>query len=140
MNLQERINWAMQGKDKGYTCCQCVVCAFFDLLDTDTVDMFKMAEGFGGGVGGLMEICGVVSAMTMMTGLQLSSGSLEENTSKEDSICVTGRLANEFKEISGSLLCRELRGVDTGEPLRDCDLCIQDGIRIIAKEFFPQLL
>ncbi|SHJ14616.1 C-GCAxxG-C-C family protein [Parasporobacterium paucivorans] len=136
MDIQKRIDIAMGGRGKGYACSQCVVCAFSDLLDTDEKDLFKMAEGFGGGVGGLMEVCGVVCAMAMIAGLMTSGGNIENNTTKVQTIDLTRKLAMEFKDRNGTIICRELRGEDTGTPIRDCDLCIQDGIRIIAKHFF----
>lgn len=136
MKIEKRIEKAMSGKEKGYTCCQCVIMAIADLLDVDEISLFKISEGFGGGVGGLEEICGVVSAMAMAAGLVTSSGNLEQNTSKVQTIELTKELAMEFKELNKTVICRELRGTITGVPIRDCDDCIQDGVRILTKTLY----
>ena len=42
-------------------------------------------------------------------------------------------LAAEFEKKNGSIVCRELKGIDTGKVLRSCDGCIEDGIRILGE-------
>lgn len=42
-------------------------------------------------------------------------------------------LAAEFEQKNGSIVCRELKGIDTGKVLRSCDGCIEDGIRILGE-------
>lgn len=136
MEMEKRIEKAMKGKEKGYTCCQCVVMAISDLIDIDETIIFKIAEGFGGGVGGLQEICGVVSAMAMTAGLVNSSGGIEQNTSKDQTIELTKEWAKEFIEINKTVICRELRGTITGIAISDCDDCIKDGVRILTKNIY----
>ena len=135
MDKEERYKLAYSCKDKGYTCCQCVVTGVSDLLDVDRVTLFKIAEGFGGGIGGLEEVCGVISAMTMVAGIVNSTGSFENNTSKESTIELTKDLAMEFRNKYHTIYCRDIRGTITGEPLADCDECIKDGMDIIIEKF-----
>ncbi len=138
MNVEARIEKSKNCKDKGYTCCQTVIMGVADLLEIKDTDIFKCAEGFGGGVGGLGEVCGVVSAMTMVAGLINGSGDLENNTSKMDTIELVEKLALEFKEKHGSLLCRDIRNEDAGSTHEECDKCIQDGIATLIEKFFPE--
>ena len=35
-----------------------------------------------------------------------------------------------FRTKNQSVICRELKGVDTGTVLRSCDGCIEDAVRI----------
>ncbi len=35
-----------------------------------------------------------------------------------------------FQEKNGSTICRELKGVDTGNPLRSCPGCLEDAIEL----------
>lgn len=139
MNVEARIERSKSCKDKGYTCCQTVIMGVADLLEIKDTDIFKCAEGFGGGVGGLGEVCGVVSAMTMVAGLINGSGDLENNTSKMDTIELVEKLALEFKEKHGSLLCRDIRN-EEGNSHEECDKCIQDGIATLIEKFFPEKL
>ena len=136
MNVKTRIENSKNCKDKGYTCCQTVIMGVADLLEVNQKDLFKCAEGFGGGVGGLGEVCGVVSAMTMVAGLINGSGDLENNVSKMYTIELVQELALEFKEKHGSLLCRDIRNEDDESSHEKCDMCIQDGIATLVNRFF----
>ena len=55
---------------EGYNCAQSVFCAFCDDLGIDFETALKMSSSFGGGMGRLREVCGVVSAMFMIAGLK----------------------------------------------------------------------
>lgn len=47
----------------------------------------------------------------------------------EDKIKTVGdirEITNNFKNRNSSLICRELRGVNTGKPLRRCEDCVRD--------------
>ena len=92
-----------------------------------------MAEGFGGGMGGLMGTCGAVNAMSMAAGLSNSCKDLQACSTKPDTIKKVRQMAKEFEEKNKSLICRELKGIDTGTPLRSCPGCIEDAVRIIGE-------
>ncbi|MCI7442072.1 MAG: C-GCAxxG-C-C family protein, partial [Clostridium sp.] len=42
----------------------------------------------------------------------------------------------EFREKNTSVICRELKGVDTNVVLRSCDGCIEDAARIAYNVLF----
>ena len=58
--MTERAERAQRLHDKGYNCAQAVVCAYCDRFGLDENTAFKMAEGFGLGMG-LMEVCGALT-------------------------------------------------------------------------------
>ena len=63
--------------DKGYNCCQAVVCAFKDELGIDEEILFKAGEGFGFGMGSSHGTCGAVSGARFSSaseGIQVNSG------------------------------------------------------------------
>jgi C_GCAxxG_C_C family probable redox protein len=72
--------------------------AVSDLLDIDSRDLFRISEAFGGGVGGMGEICGAVSAMAMAAGLVNCSGDMENNISKMETIDIVNEMGMKFKE------------------------------------------
>ena len=39
---------------------------------------------------------------------------------------------------NGSVICRDLKGVDTGNVLRACNDCIADAVRIMEKELYGE--
>ena len=67
--LDERVQRAVDNFMAGYGCCQSVVAAFADLYGLDEVMAKRIAAGFGGGVGRLRMMCGAVSGIVMLVGL-----------------------------------------------------------------------
>ena len=91
---------------EGYTCCQAVVAAFAD-------EPCKLASSFGGGMGRLREVCGAVSGMFMISGL--AQGFAEKKSpEKAEHYQRIQDLAAAFKKENGSIICRELLGLDKG--------------------------
>jgi len=109
------------------------LCSYADVLSIDEETLFQISEGFGAGMGGMMETCGAVTAMFMALGLKNSSGDLQACDTKPQTMRLVRELAAKFKDKNGSIVCRELKGVDTGKVLRSCDGCIEDGIRILGE-------
>ncbi len=134
--LEERVKKIPALHEKGYTCAQTALCVYSDLLEMDESDLFRISEGFGGGMGGMMLTCGAVTSMAMAAGLKNSCGDPEVCSTKGATIRLVRKLAEEFRKKNGSVICRELKGVETKEVLRECPGCIEDAIRIMGKELF----
>ncbi len=116
-------------REKGYNCAQSVACTFVDLLPIDEPTLFKISEGFGGGIGGHDGICGALSGAVMVASLLSSSGSSDEIT-KEKTYQLSKQLYDSFVSIAGSPICTELKGESTGEPLFPCEMCIREAVRL----------
>ena len=67
--METRVQKAVDNFMAGYGCCQSVVAAFADLYGLDEVMAKRIAAGFGGGVGRLRMMCGAVSGIVMLVGL-----------------------------------------------------------------------
>lgn len=107
--MENRIEIARKKHKEGYNCAQAVFCAYCDLLGMDEQTAFKFSEGFGGGMGGMHETCGAVTAMYMLAGLKHSDGLLDgEGKTKKETYSIVKQLAEEFKNSEGSTICREL--------------------------------
>ena len=133
MNIEERVKIAEESRKRGYNCCQAVLCAFSDKYDDFTESqMLKVAEGFGGGMG-LLSVCGAVPGMVMVAGLENADGNTEKNTTKGATRKIAVDFQNKFKEKNQSLICSELKGVETKKVLRSCEGCIEDAIRIVGE-------
>lgn len=135
--MEELVKRALERHKKGYSCSQSVLCAFSELLGIDEKLLFKVSEGFGFGMG-TMDTCGAVTGMFMVAGLVNSSGSVENGLTKPDTMKLVKELGMRFHEKNQSVVCRELKGVDTGKVLRSCDGCIEDAVRIAAEKLFPE--
>jgi len=97
---------------KGYNCCQSVILAFEDILPVDRNLLSKMASSFGGGMGRLREVCGSVSGMFMIAGLLYGYEGPETGPVKAEHYAGIQELAGRFRERHGSIVCRELLGLD----------------------------
>lgn len=130
--MSERIKKAVEYHHKGYNCAQAVVCAYCDLFDMDERESFRMAEAFGFGMG-TMGTCGAVSAMAMLAGMKISDCDLAKPATKKESYRAMKQMTKAFEEKNQTVVCRELKGVGTGAPLRSCDGCIEDAASIIEE-------
>ena len=96
----------------GYNCAQSVFLAYAQDYGFDKNTALKLSSSFGGGMGRLREVCGAVSSMLMIAGLE--SGYTENNNDeiKAEHYKLVQNLAHEFKAQNGSIICRELLGLD----------------------------
>ena len=137
--MEERIQRAYQNHKKGYNCAQSVLCAYSDLLGVEEEVLFRISEGFGLGMG-RMDTCGAVTGMLMAVGLLKSAGDLENCKSKPETMKAVKELQDAFLQKNGSIMCREIKGVDTKKVLRSCDGCIEDAVRLLGETFFADQL
>lgn len=127
---------AAQYHKRGYNCAQAVLCAFADELGAPHDLLFRISEGFGGGMGGMGDTCGAVTAVYMALGLQGSTG--PEKISKAATYARVRRAADDFRRRNSSLICRELKGDNpTGAPLRSCPGCIEDAVELLEAALAP---
>ena len=63
---------------EGYNCAQAVLLAFASEVGLDEATSAKLASSFGGGLGGMRQVCGAVSGMCMAAGLLYGGGTAPE--------------------------------------------------------------
>lgn len=95
---------------QGYNCSQAVVGAFADLFGFDNVTAMKFAEGLGGGMGRMRLTCGAVAAMATLASMKMSSGKPGDLKLRGEIYAVIQKMAGEFKDNNGSVICAELLG------------------------------
>lgn len=117
----------------GYNCCQAVLLTFCDELGVDPVTAFKIGEGFGLGMGGMENTCGALSGAIMLAGLKNSDGDLDHPKTKAGTYRISRELTEAFKEKTGALVCRDLKGIDTGKVLCSCPKCIDSAVQIVEE-------
>ncbi|MDD6202528.1 MAG: C-GCAxxG-C-C family protein [Lachnospiraceae bacterium] len=119
--------------NKGYNCCQAVVCAYSKELGIPEDVLFKAAEGFGLGMGGMECTCGAVSGAVMVAGLKNSTAALDAPNSKASTYQLSKKLSDAFCKKNGSVICKDLKGIETGNVLRSCAGCIEDAVELIEE-------
>lgn len=117
---------------KGFNCAQSVACVFCNVMGANPEEVFKHAEAFGFGMG-TMGTCGAVSAMALVTGMKISDGDLDNPKTKKECYSMMKTLIAEFVEKNSSIICSQLKGVETGTPLRSCNGCIEDAVELLDK-------
>ena len=130
--MSEAVKKALEYHAKGYNCAQSVACAFCDRLGKDEKTVFEMTEAFGFGMG-TMGTCGAVSAMAAVVGMVESDGNLEEPKTKKKSYGAMKELTNKFVEKNESVICKDIKGVETGKVLRSCNGCIEDAVVLLEE-------
>ena len=93
---------------EGYNCAQAVVVAFCDVTGMEKDYAAKLASGFGGGMGGLREVCGAVSGMNMVLSHLYGYCDPADAEGKKRTYGDMKALAEQFQAKNGSIICREL--------------------------------
>ena len=97
---------------KGYNCAQAVALAFADVTGVDEETVGTASAPFGGGMGRLGEVCGAVSGMFMIAGLYYKNDIPSDMAKRKTVYATVQELAAKSKELNGSIICRELLGLD----------------------------
>lgn len=118
---------------RGFNCAQSVVLPFCDELGLDPVAVAKGMEGFGAGMGGFELTCGALSGAIYVAGILNSDGDLDNPSSKRDTYNVCKHLCSCFKDNIGSNICKEIKGIESGNMLKSCNECILFGVELIEK-------
>ena len=109
--LETRVTRAVDNFMAGYGCCQSVVAAFADLYSLDDMLAKKIAAGFGGGVGRLRMMCGAVSGIVMLVGLDCGQTEGSDRDGKSACYKVVQELLAQSEAENGSLICAEILGL-----------------------------
>ena len=109
--LEERVARAVDNFMQGYGCCQSVVAAFADLYGMDDTLAKKIAAGFGGGVGRMRMMCGAVSGIVMLVGLDCGQTEGSDREGKSACYKEVQDLLAKSREANGSLICAEILGL-----------------------------
>lgn len=99
---------AVKNFKTGYNCAQSVFLAFSEELGFDKDTALKISSSFGGGMGRLREVCGAVSAMFAIAGLEKGYVSPNDDNAKAKHYALIQELAEKFKSEFGTIICRDL--------------------------------
>lgn len=93
---------------EGFNCSQSVFTAFCDRFGIDEKTAEKISAGLGGGIGRQREVCGAVSGAAMVLGCIASATDGSDNESKMKNYELVREFSDRFRQIHGSIICREL--------------------------------
>ncbi len=125
-----RCEIAYENHKKGYNCAQAVACAFAGDLGLSEDVLFRLAEGFGGGMG-CGNVCGAVSGMVLVAGMVKSKGiDALPDTNKKETYTLSKELIEEFTKKSNTIICADIK---SGCAL-SCDECIEIGVKTLEEK------
>ena len=116
--MENHVTEAIQNYAKGYTCSQAVMCAYAEEMGIDKDIAYRMIEGFGGGCGGMQEVCGALSAAFAVISFHCSDGKLEGGESKLDTYAKIREAAALFEEKFGAIVCRDVLQGNKPQPFK----------------------
>lgn len=96
---------------QGYNCSQSVALAFADWYGIPEALMARVSASYGGGIGRMRLTCGSALGMFMLVGLELTDGRADAEV-KAQNYAAVQQLASRFEAETGSLVCKELLGLN----------------------------
>ncbi|CUP05107.1 C-GCAxxG-C-C family protein [Clostridium disporicum] len=129
--MGERKNKAIELHSNRYTCSQAVACAFCDLVDVDDETMKSIVRKYSGGT---YKVCGAVMGAYVIVNY-LKGNINPDNPAewiKEDEELLH-EIERRFKEKNTSVMCKDLKGITTGNVLRSCRGCVEDAAEILEE-------
>ncbi len=127
--MESRVAAAVEKKRNGYNCAQAIACTYCDLAGMDEETMYQMTQAFGAGFGNMQGTCGAISGACAILGLINSKQGHNKGKTMQD----TRQIMNEFYDRNHSVICKELKGIETGTLLRGCDDCVKDAAEFLEK-------
>ena len=118
LEYSERALKAKAFFEQGYNCAQSVALAFCDETGLAPETAAKLASSFGAGMGRLREVCGAVSGALLVLGAVKGVSDPQDRQGKTAQYKEIQEFAKRFRELNGSIVCRELLGLTekTSEP------------------------
>ncbi|MBR3772328.1 MAG: C_GCAxxG_C_C family protein [Clostridium sp.] len=113
--MKSRKDRAVQLFKEGFNCSQAVFAAYSDLYGVDEETALRLASSFGAGMGRMREVCGTCSGMFMIAGLESGATEGKDKERKKANYDMVQMLAEEFRQRNGTIICRELLGLDAPE-------------------------
>ena len=117
MTPQEARERATANFKSGMNCTQSVAAVFAEKFGLSPEQIGALVQPFGGGMCRMREVCGTVSGMLFCLGMMNSASGKKINgfggdkTQKDETYAMGQKLADEFRKINGSIVCRELLGM-----------------------------
>ena len=103
---------AVENHDKGYNCAQSVFLAFASEMGIPEAQAAQLMQGFGGGMGGLGEVCGALSGAVAAYSMLSETVKPGDSEAKEAFYDKVKALGEAFKAEAGGIRCADLKDAD----------------------------
>lgn len=128
--MDGKLKTAAQNYKCGCTCSQAVFCAYAEEMGIDAQTAYRLMEGFGGGCGGMQEVCGALAAAFAIVSFYSSDGKLEGGSSRSRTYQKIQETAELFRKEYGGITCREVLHGNAPKAFQ-CGMKVKDTVLII---------
>lgn len=112
---KSRVKQAVATFESGFNCAQSVFSTYAEVFGIERETALRMAGAMGAGIGRMREVCGPVSAMALLAGLKEGNADPEDEEAKAHIYALVRKIADRFRQEKGSIICRELLGIEGAE-------------------------
>lgn len=125
--IESRIEEARSRKASGKcNCAQAIVTTYASNAGLDEKEALNLGASFGAGMGNLEGTCGSLVGAGIIIGIATGDRASAMQAMK--------RMMVSFADRNGSTICKELKGIGTGRPLRQCNDCVADSAEFLESE------
>jgi C_GCAxxG_C_C family probable redox protein len=108
----ERTEVAINIFEDGFNCAQSVVAAFLEETGLPERTAYRIACGFGAGMGRRQQTCGAITGGIMVIGMKYGRDAGRTDRDKEKTYQVVVDFMHEFEKRHATTECRDLLGCD----------------------------
>lgn len=143
--MTTRVEKAVESFSKGCLCSQAVFSTYAPLFGVDELQAMKIATGFGAGMARMQDVCGAVTGAFMVIGAKEGMTDVANKAPIGKTYHSVRALADRFRELHGTIMCKELLGIDLNtedgqKELREknllktvCTQCVRDAAKILEE-------
>ncbi len=110
--INSRCEESVKCFNANFNCCQAVFATYSEQLGLNKETALKIASPFGGGIARMGDTCGAVTGALMLIGLKEGQYQSEDKEAKEKCYRVSQEFIGRFKELYGSIMCRDILSCD----------------------------
>ena len=131
--MKSRVEDAIEYFRKGFNCSQAVACAYGDLVGLDSELLLPLMEGYGRGLGSLEGVCGAISGAVAISNMWQSKQADSDSVRRAKAYGASRMLVQLFQKQNGTIICKELKGIDTDVVRRKCEACVRDAAEMLEE-------
>ncbi len=131
--MKSRVEDAIEYFRKGFNCSQAVACAYGDLVGLDSELLLPLMEGYGRGLGSLEGVCGAISGAVAISNMWQSKQADSDSVRRAKAYGASRMLVQLFQKQNEIIICKELKGIDTGVVRRKCEACVRDAAEMLEE-------
>ncbi len=122
--MESRKSEAAEKKRSGQcNCAQSVICTYCDKAGIDEQTAMNIGNSFAAGMGNMEGTCGALVGAGVVLGLV--------NKDKAKSVREMREIISKFQCRNGATQCKMLKGIESGNVLRECPDCVADACEFL---------